>query len=137
MKRGGGIIAALLAMLPANGHAMAGEESPVASAGARILSEREAVLAGNYDGGQTELAARLLLQEDGQFGFWLSYGALDEIAQGIWVVDGNRVLLTVLRYQSNDPDNRQQAFGESALTIENKVLILPRYGRVLRFQRDE
>lgn len=53
-----------------------------------------AVAPGTYDGSQAELAARLLLQPDGRFRYALSYGALDEQAQGKWIEDGGRVLLT-------------------------------------------
>jgi hypothetical protein len=53
-----------------------------------------ASLAGFYDGGQTEMAAGLELKEDGRFRYALSYGALDEGAEGRWTVEGNRVVLT-------------------------------------------
>ena len=51
-------------------------------------------LAGNYDGGQTEMAARLFLHPDGRFQYALSYGALDETAQGRWVEKDGHVVLT-------------------------------------------
>ncbi|MES2097546.1 MAG: hypothetical protein V4459_12375 [Pseudomonadota bacterium] len=51
-------------------------------------------LAGQYDGGQMEMAAGLDLRPDGRFDYALSYGALDEGASGVWRVDGGRVLLT-------------------------------------------
>lgn len=51
-------------------------------------------LAGDYDGGQMEMAARLRLLPDGRFQFALSYGALDEVAKGRWVERDGRVLLT-------------------------------------------
>jgi hypothetical protein len=41
-------------------------------------------LAGEYDGGQTEMAARLNLGADHRFSYMLSYGALDEAAEGKW-----------------------------------------------------
>lgn len=53
-----------------------------------------AVAPGTYDGGQTELAARLVLKADGRFAYALSYGALDEQAQGRWVEKEGQVLLT-------------------------------------------
>jgi len=53
-----------------------------------------AVLPGTYDGSQTEMAARLVLRPDGKFGYALSYGALDEQAQGRWVEADGKVLLT-------------------------------------------
>lgn len=51
-------------------------------------------LAGDYDGGQTEMAARLRLSPDGRFQFALSYGALDEIAKGSWREVNGAVRLT-------------------------------------------
>lgn len=51
-------------------------------------------LAGDYDGGQTEMAARLRLSPDGRFQFALSYGALDEIAKGSWREVNGEVRLT-------------------------------------------
>lgn len=53
-----------------------------------------ASLAGLYDGGQMELAAQLELRADGHFRYGLSYGALDEEAEGVWTVEGDHVLLT-------------------------------------------
>jgi hypothetical protein len=53
-----------------------------------------AVLPGTYDGSQTELATRLVLHADGRFQYGLSYGALDERAQGLWVEKDGAVLLT-------------------------------------------
>jgi hypothetical protein len=44
-------------------------------------------LAGEYDGGQTEMAARLELRADHRFSYMLSYGALDEVAEGTWEND--------------------------------------------------
>lgn len=49
---------------------------------------------GMYDGGQTEMAVGLELREDGRFRYGLSYGALDEQAQGTWTSDEDEVLLT-------------------------------------------
>lgn len=53
-----------------------------------------AALVGVYDGGQMEIAAGLELRADGRFRYGLAYGALDEEAEGVWTVEGNRVLLT-------------------------------------------
>lgn len=52
-------------------------------------------LPGSYDGGQTEVAAQLELGPDHRFHYALSYGALDEVAQGKWEAGGaGTVLLT-------------------------------------------
>lgn len=49
---------------------------------------------GTYSGNQTEVAAALQLQPDGRFRYALSYGALDEQAQGRWEEKDGAVLLT-------------------------------------------
>ncbi|MBA2919022.1 hypothetical protein GON01_14060 [Sphingomonas sp. MAH-20] len=53
-----------------------------------------AVAPGVYDGSQTEMAARLVLRPDGKFAYALSYGALDEQAQGRWIEADGKLLLT-------------------------------------------
>jgi hypothetical protein len=45
-------------------------------------------LPGFYDGGQAELAAGLDLLPDRRFRYMLSYGVLDEVAEGQWESDG-------------------------------------------------
>ena len=51
-------------------------------------------LAGIYDGGQPEVAAGLALGSDRRFSYGLSYGALDERAEGRWEADRGKVYLT-------------------------------------------
>jgi hypothetical protein len=51
-------------------------------------------LVGIYDGGQMEIAAGLELRANGRFRYGLSYGALDEQAEGRWTIEGDHVLLT-------------------------------------------
>lgn len=51
-------------------------------------------LPGNYDGGQTEMAAGLSLAGNHRFRYALSYGALDETAEGRWDSNADSVLLT-------------------------------------------
>ena len=53
-----------------------------------------AALVGIYDGGQMEIAAGLELRADGRFRYGLSYGGLDERAEGQWRLEGGQVLLT-------------------------------------------
>jgi len=53
-------------------------------------------LAGMYDGGQMEVAARLLLKPDGHFNYELAYGALDEAAAGTWELRYGAVYLTTV-----------------------------------------
>jgi hypothetical protein len=91
-------------------------------------------LVGVYDGGQMEIAAGLELTGDGHFRYGLSYGALDEGAAGTWAAAGDAVTLTVEKYESSDPDTNGK-FGPSILKVEDGVLTLPRYDRVLRFRK--
>lgn len=44
--------------------------------------------------GVHEAASGLELTADGHFRYGLTYGALDEVGEGRWVRDGNRILLT-------------------------------------------
>ncbi len=44
--------------------------------------------------GVREAASGLELTADGHFRYGLTYGALDEVGEGRWVRDGNRILLT-------------------------------------------
>lgn len=50
--------------------------------------------AGLYDGNQMEMAVGLELAQDGRFRYALSYGALDEQAEGRWTDQDGAVLLT-------------------------------------------
>lgn len=91
--------------------------------------------AGVYDGGQMELAALLELRTDGHFGFELSYGALDERAEGTWALKDNHIELTPEVYATNDPGNTAQKFGDGHMQIKGETLLLPRYDRLLTFSR--
>lgn len=52
-------------------------------------------LPGHYDGGQMEMATQLDLTADHRFRYMLSYGALDEGAEGKWELDpAGKLLLT-------------------------------------------
>ena len=73
-------------------------------AAAIVASAQASPLAGVYDGGQMEMAARLRLAPDGTFQFALSYGALDEIAKGRWSEKDGQVLLRT------DPAPKAPAF---------------------------
>lgn len=53
-----------------------------------------AALVGEYDGHQMEMGAGLALKADGRFEYGLSYGAVDEAAEGSWVADHGAVILT-------------------------------------------
>ena len=73
---------------------LAGNGLSVSSAGAQQPSDRRQTLVGTYDGGQTEIAAGLELRADGRFRYGLSYAALDEEAEGRWILREGAVLLT-------------------------------------------
>jgi hypothetical protein len=66
----------------------------MADAAAGPPSPADQCLAGDYDGHAMELAAGLRLEANGRFRYGLSYGALDEEAQGRWESDGGAVYLT-------------------------------------------
>lgn len=72
----------------------AGSPPPVPASSLAAAGRHPADIAGTYDGGQHELAASLELRGDGRFSYALSYGALDEAAQGAWEFDGSQVVLT-------------------------------------------
>lgn len=59
-----------------------------------LAPAQAAVRPGSYDGSQHELATGLELLPDGRFRFGLSYGALDERAEGRWAEQAGKVLLT-------------------------------------------
>ncbi|AUW57259.1 hypothetical protein C1T17_03285 [Sphingobium sp. SCG-1] len=99
------------------------------------LSAAASKWVGVYDGGQMELAAALELRADGRFGFELSYGALDEAAEGTWTLKGENIELAPERYMTNDPGNAAKKFGNGRLTISGENLTLPRYDRLLTFSR--
>tara|TARA_R110000868_G_scaffold192254_1_gene436625 strand:- start:7572 stop:7937 length:366 start_codon:yes stop_codon:yes gene_type:complete len=120
-------------MLSAFAVVAARDESKTTTAPQRIAAAQKWV--GLYDGGQMELAAQLELRADGHFSFALSYGALDEAAEGRWQISGDGIQLTPERYISNDPNNRDQQFGYSTLTIAGESLTLSRYGLSLQFTR--
>jgi hypothetical protein len=53
-----------------------------------------AALVGEYDGHQMEMGAGLELKANGRFRYALSYGSIDEQANGSWVADHGMVVLT-------------------------------------------
>ena len=89
-----------------------------------------ACLAGMYDGGQMELAAALELESGGRFRFALSYGALDEMAQGNWRFSEGQVRLTPTSQVPGTPN-----LADTPLTYRAGVLVVPRHGRMLSFRR--
>lgn len=64
------------------------------SSQATLANALRGTLVGTYDGGQIEMAVGLELHADGRFAYGMSYGALDEEAEGKWSVNGGHVELT-------------------------------------------
>jgi hypothetical protein len=64
------------------------------AAAASPLPPAAAKFVGVYDGHQMEMAVGIELKADGRFEYGLSYGAMDEQAEGKWTVTGDKVLLT-------------------------------------------
>jgi hypothetical protein len=73
--------------------AKAAQTAPALAATNSITRES---LAGEYDGGQMEVGAHLLLKRDGHFSYELAYGALDEAAEGTWELKDGAVFLTTV-----------------------------------------
>lgn len=64
-------------------------------AAATLAASKTDALAGHYYlDGVMETGSELLLQPDGHFQWYLSYGAADEEAASIWSSDGRLVTLT-------------------------------------------
>ena len=59
-----------------------------------LILVHAADVAGVYETHQMEVAAGLELKADGRFRYALSYGAVDEEAEGDWTFDGRTVRLT-------------------------------------------
>lgn len=76
------MLAALLVAVASPGHAQEATEPASTD------------LAGNYVASEREMVAGLRLGADGRFQFGLTVGALDQLAEGRWKADGNRVHLT-------------------------------------------
>jgi hypothetical protein len=63
-----------------------------------------AALAGHYYlSGVMETGSELLLRSDGSFEWYLSYGAMDQTAQGNWRVEGDAIVLTTAPVRTGQP----------------------------------
>lgn len=96
-------------------------------------------LSGYYETQQIEVAAGLELQPGGHFRYVLTYGAVDEGAEGDWTFDGTAVRLT-----SNPVPPERQAlelgnasFDREPLLLDAGDLLLDRYETIFRFRRVE
>lgn len=64
-------------------------------------------VSGGYDlRGVREMASRIGLFPDGRFGYMLTVGAYDEIAQGCWSKKGATITLSVKRMEVNDGNRK-------------------------------
>jgi len=59
-----------------------------------IAQDAPTDLAGTYNGSQMEVGTELHLESNGRFQYYLSYGALDEMAEGTWAASGDGIVLT-------------------------------------------
>jgi hypothetical protein len=89
---------------------------------------------GFYRSNQMEIGAALELEADGRFQYQLDYGAVSEGAEGSWSSDGSSVYLTATRMEGA---YKAPNFNGQPLKIEGGALILNRYDRVIRFERED
>ena len=101
--------------------------------GLLLASGTPAELVGEYDGGQMEVAAGLELTADGHYRYAMSYGALDEYAEGAWSAADGHVELKASKAETNYPDGGKP--DHLILTIDGKELTLDRFDRTLRFRK--
>lgn len=88
------LVAALLfALNPAGALAQTQDGHPPVVEASDPL-ENGSSFAGTYDGSQMEMAARLVLGEDGRYRYALNYGAVDEFSSGTWTAEAAGVVLT-------------------------------------------
>lgn len=92
---------------------------------ARIETEAHRDLIGHYYlSGVRETGSELLLRPDGRFSWVMSYGAVDQAAEGEWRIDGKTVLLDA------GPDARvEPAFRQMRLQIDQGALLLIGVGK--------
>ena len=87
-------------------------------------------VAGAYEINQMEMAGGLDLSPEGRFRYAFDYGAVSEVSEGSWTVDGGRVLLTTDPMPPADECDRGFAtacFNNTPLAIDDGKLILWRW----------
>ena len=96
-------------------------------------------IAGLYETRQMEVAAALELQPGGHFRYVLTYGAVDEGAEGDWAFDGATVRLTSnpMPPELNALELGNARFDGEPLVLEDGDLLLERYETIFRFRRVE
>ena len=86
--------------------------------------------AGLYEINQMEMAGGLELRPDGRFRYAFDYGAVSEVSEGKWAVEGGTVLLTTDPMPPKSECDRGFAsacFDRTQLTSEGENLILWRW----------
>lgn len=106
------------------------------AAAALLLAAAPAPVVGYYEAHQMELGAALELKADGRFLYALDYGAVAEGAEGRWAQIGENVYLTSDR-PLNDPERTAASLKEEPLQIVGDALLLSRYDRSIRFERQD
>lgn len=92
-----------------------------------------AALPGFYIGNQMEMATAIELEPDGTFAYALDYGAVSEFAEGRWKLEGERIVLTVLKSQGTE---HGPPLASTPLTVDGDVLTFNRYDRTIRYKRE-
>jgi hypothetical protein len=93
--------------------------------------------AGLYETHQMEVAAGLELKADGRFRYALTYGAMDEQAEGNWSFKGKTVRLTSkpAAKAAGFEEFAPAAFRNEPLERHGEDLLLRRYDTTFRFVR--
>jgi hypothetical protein len=81
--------------------------------------DRRALAGHYYLSGVMETGSELLLRPDGSFAWFMSYGAVDQEAEGKWRVGGDAVLL-----DSRPKAGAEPAFRQLRLRIDHGALLL-------------
>ena len=94
----------------------------VSAAGARAATADTAFVGHYYLSGVMETGSELLLRPDGTFAWYMSYGAVDQSAEGTWLRDGDAVVLT-----ASQPDRSAPLFALNGVEAwdadaENRLL---------------
>jgi hypothetical protein len=86
--------------------------------------DRRPLVGHYYLSGVMETGSELLLRSDGSFAWFMSYGAMDQEAEGTWRVDGDAVLLDARASGGTEP-----AFRQLRLQMDQEALLLNGAGK--------
>ena len=100
---------------------------------ALLLQPVDPAAVGFYRSNTPEVGAAIELEPDGHFLYGLDYGAVSEGGEGTWRVDGNVIRLTATKMEGMW---KEGAFKDTPLRRDGSALLLDRYGRTVRFERD-